>query len=259
MASARKSSTPASRAMDCAVSRLSPVIITVRMPIFRSSAKRSAMPGLTTSLRWMTPSTRPDSATSNGVPPSAEISSAAASDSAGTVPPCSTTQRGHRGDGALADGPVAGRRSTGVGAGRSIPLIRVLAENSMTVPSRPAALRPVPVDLVPGPAELDDRTALRCFVGQAGRQRRRRQLVGVDPRRGDQPGRLPVAVGDGAGLVQQQGGDVTGGLDRPAAHRQHIALHQPVHPGHADGRDQRADGGRDQADQQGDQHDDRLR
>ena len=41
VASARKSSTPASAAMACAVSGLSPVIITVRMPIARSCAKRS--------------------------------------------------------------------------------------------------------------------------------------------------------------------------------------------------------------------------
>ena len=40
-ASARKSSTPASAAMAAAVRRLSPVIITVLMPILRSWAKRS--------------------------------------------------------------------------------------------------------------------------------------------------------------------------------------------------------------------------
>ncbi len=58
---ARKSSTPASAAMAAAVIGLSPVIITVRMPIRRSSAKRSRMPPLTMSLRWMTPSRRPSS------------------------------------------------------------------------------------------------------------------------------------------------------------------------------------------------------
>jgi hypothetical protein len=41
VASARKSSTPASAAMARAVSGLSPVIITVRMPSARNSAKRS--------------------------------------------------------------------------------------------------------------------------------------------------------------------------------------------------------------------------
>ena len=45
-ASATKSSTPASRAMVAAVRRLSPVTMTVRMPIRRSSSNRSTMPGL---------------------------------------------------------------------------------------------------------------------------------------------------------------------------------------------------------------------
>ncbi len=46
-----KSSTPASAAMNRAVIGLSPVTITVRMPIFRSSTNRSFMPGLTVSFR----------------------------------------------------------------------------------------------------------------------------------------------------------------------------------------------------------------
>ncbi len=48
---ARKSSTPDSAAIAAAVSGLSPVIMTVRMPIRRNSAKRSRMPPLTMSLR----------------------------------------------------------------------------------------------------------------------------------------------------------------------------------------------------------------
>ena len=51
VASARKSSTPDSSAMARAVRGLSPVIMTVRMPIARISANRSAMPSLTMSLR----------------------------------------------------------------------------------------------------------------------------------------------------------------------------------------------------------------
>ena len=75
---ARKSSTPASAAIAAAVSGLSPVIITVRMPIRRSSAKRSRMPPLTMSLRWTTPSRRPSRATASGVPPARETCSAMA-------------------------------------------------------------------------------------------------------------------------------------------------------------------------------------
>ena len=51
VASARKSSTPASCAIAAAVSGLSPVIITVRMPIARRRSNRSRMPPFTTSLR----------------------------------------------------------------------------------------------------------------------------------------------------------------------------------------------------------------
>ena len=57
VASARKSSMPASAAMAAAVSGLSPVIITVRMPMRRSSANRSLMPPFTMSLSSMAPST----------------------------------------------------------------------------------------------------------------------------------------------------------------------------------------------------------
>ena len=41
---------------------------------------------------------------------------------------------------------------------------------------------------------------------------------------------------------------VAGGLDRPAGHREHVVLDEPVHPGNADCREQRADGRRDEAD-----------
>ena len=68
------------RAIARAVSGLSPVIITVRMPIRRISSKRSRMPSLTTSLRWITPRARAClavdiSATTSGVPPLVEMAS----------------------------------------------------------------------------------------------------------------------------------------------------------------------------------------
>ena len=73
-----RSSTPASEAMAAAVIGLSPVTITVLMPMARSAAKRSLMPGLTTSLRWTTPSSRSPSATPSGVPPVRAMASTAA-------------------------------------------------------------------------------------------------------------------------------------------------------------------------------------
>ena len=66
VASARKSSTPASWAMAAAVSGLSPVIITVRMPIWRISSNFSLMPCFTTSFSSMTPRIVGPSATTSG-------------------------------------------------------------------------------------------------------------------------------------------------------------------------------------------------
>ena len=54
-----KSSTPASAAIAAAVIGLSPVTMTVLMPMARRAAKRSLMSGLTISLRSTTPSRRP--------------------------------------------------------------------------------------------------------------------------------------------------------------------------------------------------------
>ncbi len=76
VASAMKSSRPASAAMAAAVSGLSPVTMTVRMPMACRSAKFSRMPDLMMSFRWMTPSTRPSRTTTSGVPPSRATSSA---------------------------------------------------------------------------------------------------------------------------------------------------------------------------------------
>ena len=59
-------------------------------------------------------------------------------------------------------------------------------------------------------------------------------------------GRQPIAERDGSGLVEQQRVDVAGRFDRAAGHCEHVEAHQPIHAGDADGRQQRADGGRDQ-------------
>ena len=48
-------------------------------------------------------------------------------------------------------------------------------------------------------------------------------------------------------------------LDGPARHRQHVVLHQPVHAGDADRREQAADRRGNQADEQRDQHEHGLR
>ena len=114
-------------------------------------------------------------------------------------------------------------------------------------------------DVEPFLGQDHDRATLRGLVSQRGQLGCFGHiLLGMAPDR-IKVGRHPVAQGDGAGLVQQQGLDVAGRLDGPAAHGQDVALHQAVHAGDADGRQQGADGGRNQADQQRDQDDHRHR
>ena len=120
--------------MAFAVSGLSPVIITVRMPSARRSSKRSCMPGLTTSLRWTTPRTRAPSVTASGVPPALEMSWTWESSSGGTAPPWSSTQRRTE--------SVAPLRTCRPSL-RSTPLMRVWAVNgTSSAPSVSGTSRP---------------------------------------------------------------------------------------------------------------------
>ena len=85
-ACAMKSSTPASAAIAAAVNGLSPVIMTVLIPMRRNSAKRSLMPPFTTSFRCTTPSTCAPSATTRGVPPWRAMASTLLRTVAGRLP-----------------------------------------------------------------------------------------------------------------------------------------------------------------------------
>ena len=96
----------------------------------------------------------------------------------------------------------------------------------------------------------DDRAAFGRLVGERGELRRIRQLLLGHAAQRLELGRLAVAERDGAGLVEQQRVDVARRLDGAAGHRQHVEAHQAVHAGDADGRQQRADGGRDQRHEQ---------
>jgi hypothetical protein len=137
VASARKSSTPASRAIAAAVRALSPVIITVRMPIARSWSKRSVMPGFTVSFSRMTPrifgaSPSRWSVTTSGVAPSLETPSTSGPSSSGTAPPASATIRR-----TLSAAPLRTERGPAPSeGGKSIPLIRVWAVNGTITASR---------------------------------------------------------------------------------------------------------------------------
>src|ERR1035441_10074907 len=132
VACARKSSVPASAAMAAAVSGLSPVIMTVRIPMARSCWKRSRIPPLTTSFKCTTPSARLPSATTSGVPPEREMRSVTSISSVGTSPPCSRTN-------SITESvaPLRMRRPS-----RSTPLMRVCAVNGMKRASCSATSRP---------------------------------------------------------------------------------------------------------------------
>ena len=81
-------------------------------------------------------------------------------------------------------------------------------------------------------------------------------LLGVARCR-DELRRHAVAEGDRSRLVQEQGLYIPGRFDGAPAHGQHVPLHEAVHAGDPDGREQGADGGRYEADEQGHQDDHR--
>ena len=246
---ARKSSTPASAAMAAAVSGLSPVIMTVRMPIRRSSAKRSRMPPLTMSLRWMTPSSRPSSATASGVPPDLAMLVGDRARARGAA--CGRRGLAHR------RAPHRPRPCGSTAPSTSTPLMRVWAENGHELGVQRRHLAAADAVLLLG--QHDDRAAFRRLVGEARRAAPHRPArARSTPRHRHELGRLAVAERDRAGLVEQQRVDVARRLDGAARHGEHVEAHQPVHAGDADGRQQRADRGRDQGDEQRDQHEHRA-
>ena len=131
VASAMKSSTPASEAIARAVRGLSPVTMTVRMPIARNCANRCAIPGFTTSESRMTPSTRAGSPavrmpSISGVPPWAAIALTSSVTTGSTCPPLAFTQRVTASAAPLRYSTVPVRSST------STPLMRVCAVNGTT-------------------------------------------------------------------------------------------------------------------------------
>ena len=101
----------------------------------------------------------------------------------------------------------------------------------------------------------DDRAALGRFVGQRGELRRVRELLlrNATRRRPELRG-LAVAQRDRSGLVEQQHVDVASGFDRAPRRRHDVRLDHAVHARNADRREQPADRGRNQADEQSHQH-----
>ena len=168
VASAMKSSTPASEAMAAAVTGLSPVTITVRMPMRRSSAKRSLMSGLTTSFRWMTPSRRPPSV-------EAERRAARAGDAVDGGAECRRL------------GDAAAPRRAGElqhGVDRALAQLRAAEVDAGQARRRREGDEAAPAGATPAwraryfsCASVDDGAALRRLVGEAGQQRRLGRLA----------------------------------------------------------------------------------
>ena len=244
VASARKSSTPASAAMAEAVIGLSPVIITVRMPSRRISAKRSRMPPLTMSLRWTTPSTRAALGDEQRRRPLAgQLLDDVPRPPPGTAPPvlAHEASRWRRPRPCGSAGRRRRRRSSSCGPRTARTARPRLCRSRPRRPNRCLArttmLRPS------GVSSASDASCAASASVSLRHARRRHERH-----------RLPVAQRDRAGLVEQQHVDVAGSLDRPARHRQHVRLDHPIHAGDADRRQQPADGRRDEADQERDQH-----
>ncbi|MNN01959.1 hypothetical protein D3C81_1145930 [compost metagenome] len=101
--------------------------------------------------------------------------------------------------------------------------------------------------------QTHDGFAFRGRVSQRRQQRRFTQQRRIDAGQRVEHGGLAVAVGDGAGLVEQQHIHVAGHFHRLAGFGQHVGSQRAVHAGDADGRQQPADGGGNQAHQQCDQ------
>ena len=247
---ARKSSTPASAAIAAAVSGLSPVIITVRMPIRRSSAKRSRMPPLTMSLSWMTPSSA--AVVGHGQ------RRAAAPWRCVSAPRCSSRRdRGRPGACAHVDDGVdralADRRAVDVDAAHAGLRGERHEAARAAAPCRAPRMPyfSLASTTIERPSGVSSASEASCAASASS--------CSVDAGHRHELGRLAVAERDGAGLVEQQRVDVARRLDRAARHGEHVEAHQPVHAGDADGRQQRADRGRDQGDEQRDQHDHRDR
>ena len=119
----------------------------------------------------------------------------------------------------------------------------VRADGSEVVLAQPVALL----------GQHDDRAPLGRLVGQRRHLRRLGEIARVDAGHRDQLGGLAVAQRDRAGLVEQQHVDVAGRLDGASGEGEHVSAYQSIHAGDADCAQQRADGRRDQCDEQRDQ------
>ena len=203
------------------------------------------MSGLTTSLRWMTPSRRPPSARPSGVPPERAMRSTAARNAGGSATPPPAGRAGELQHGI--DGALAQLAAVEIDAGQ--PRRRRERDEARDCGGE-AGMAARYFSCASATIERPSGVSSARLASSAASAASRSETPGHR----DDLGRHAVAEGDGAGLVEQQRVDVAGRLDRAARHGEHVELEQAVHAGDADGRQQAADGGRDQRHEQRDQH-----
>ena len=192
----------------------------------------------------MTPRTRSRSATASGVPPEREMRWVIFDQLRRNRAAMLLHEFDHRLGGALANAPAVQVHAAHTGLRRERDEVRFVLRH-LAAAEGVFFLR-----------QHHDGTAFGSFIGQARKLRAVGKLVLGSTADGNEFDGLTVAERDGSGLIQQQSVDVAGGFYRFAAHGEHVMLHHAVHARDADGREQSADGGGNQADQQRDQHGD---
>ena len=213
---------------------LSPVIMTVLIPILRRSANFSLTPCLTMSFRWMTPRILWSFATTSGVPPWLEMSlTTTVAFACCRSPPCRTPHSS-----LTASAAPCGSR----GPSKSTPLMRVARrerdENHAPCPA--ASGRGCPN------VSFASTTTLRAFRRLVGEERQlcrhRQALLGSAPSTGmkSQACRLPSVMVPVLSSIRMSTSPAAS-MARPLMAR-HVGLIETAHAGNADGGEQRADG-----------------
>src|SRR5208282_6501914 len=105
----------------------------------------------------------------------------------------------------------------------------------------------------------NDRPAFGRLVGERSELSSIGHLSRGDARRRNKLRGLAVAERDRSRLIEQQRVHVPSRFHGAPGHGQHVVLHQAVHAGNSDRGEQTSNGGRNQADQQRDEHEYRLR
>lgn len=180
------------------------MIITVLMPMALMRSKRSRIPGLTTSLSWMTPSTpRVEEATTSGVPPSRPR------DRRGPSIPHGVRE-------ARASAPTAARNLCAPLRSCSPGGINAAHAGFRRERHADHILRHPIQGHAEGVPQFDDGTAFRSFVAGGGKAGGLHHFIDIHAGQRQERRGHAVAERDRPGLVEQQHIHVPGGLHRAA-------------------------------------------